>query len=521
MPSRTVTISVVGDVSKGGKSLDEFAKKADDTGEKLGSAFDGALGALNDSGVLGPFGASLDAIGEKFDFLGMKGMSLGEKVGGIGLGVAAAGAGLSMLAGEAKQSSESLKAAVESTGAAYATYEDRINAAAKANLKFGYSRKDTEDALKNMVDLTGDTSKALANLGLATDMASGKDGDLAAAGSTVGKVLNGNYKALKAYGISVKDTTEADANLVEAKRKLEYVEAGLEGKRKKSKTDLMRLADAQAEVTRATQEQTKAHAENGKVFHSGAEAMAAVAAKTAGQSEARVAGYSGGLLKQKTKVEDLATGFGAKAGVPMQIGGTLATVGVMASMALNMRKVAQATTAASAATAVLGTTSVAAGGAATIAWLPFLATWGLIILGIAAVAIGFYQLLDHWDTVWGGIKKGGDWVLRTLKDVGLGILEFVLAPINWVISGLNKLPGVDIGHVGPGGGSHGGGVGAQAAFAQPAAALPAFNGGGGGGPTTVNTNLHLDGQTIAKHTASYTRDELLQQQRNTGTSGLN
>jgi phage-related protein len=47
--------------------------------------------------------------------------------------------------------------------------------------------------------------------------------------------------------------------------------------------------------------------------------------------------------------------------------------------------------------------------------LPLIATIGLVVLALAAVAIGIYELVTHWSTVWGAMKTAAEAVWQALQ----------------------------------------------------------------------------------------------------------
>lgn len=123
-------------------------------------------------------------------------------VGAIGIGIAIGG--FAVEAATAAQNSESnLSAALKNAHSSFESLKGPIDDADGAMRKFGYSNADTNQALANMTVALGDPKKALASLGLASDIARLKNISLAQAGLLVAKAAEGQTKPLKALGIDL------------------------------------------------------------------------------------------------------------------------------------------------------------------------------------------------------------------------------------------------------------------------------------------------------------------------------
>lgn len=115
-----------------------------------------------------------------------------------------------------KQASDSdaawkeLKNTIDNTGESFDALESKLRATADA---FQDSTIHDDDAfaqeLSHVISLTDDVSASLNNMGLVADVAAKFfKGDLAAAGTLVAKVMNGNINALQRMGIHVKSAQE-------------------------------------------------------------------------------------------------------------------------------------------------------------------------------------------------------------------------------------------------------------------------------------------------------------------------
>lgn len=506
--SRTIQLNIVGDASRANAAFKQTGEHAQSSAKVAGEAFNGVLGTLNSSGVLGPFGDSLDAIGGKFDVLSNKGAGFGQKMTAISIGLAAASLGLSMLGGEETQAQEGLRASINATGESAAEYMEKMEAAAKGNEHFNIKTKDTLGALSILTTGLQDPQKAMDALSTITNMAAFAHVSLAQAATDYVKASNGQTRALKAYGVNVKDTTAEQKALESAQRSLVETEDGLSGKRQRSKLDLDHEADARKRVMDAQKALDAANAAQagGKTFATPEAALAEVQRRTAGQAEARTEGFKGGAEHLGVKAEDLGAELGQKFGGLAT--GIFTVVGV-ASMAKSMRELKTATQAAAVAeSAELVPAMLAADAAA----LPLLVSVGLI--GIAALELGViaYEVYEHWDVIWPKIKAGAEGVLHVIERVARGMYDALIWPVNLLIKlGNLLLPGNPIPSVPTWDAAH---------AAQPAtAALPA-GAAGGGGDITVHSHVHLDGKKVGEGVAKHTRGQLLRDQRGTVNTGL-
>ena len=81
--------------------------------------------------------------------------------------------------------------------------------------------------------------------------------------------------------------------------------------------------------------------------------------------------------------------------------------------------------------------------------LVFLAPWLLIIAAFAAIVAGLWFIYKNWDMVWNGMKIVFFAIIRTIYDAWDGMVNGIIDGINFIIRQMNKIPGVNIGAVGP------------------------------------------------------------------------
>ena len=209
MPGPSVMVRVLGDVTGLGQSFDESATKGTSAASKLHSAFTGVLGTLNQTGVLGPFGAALAAADSGIQSITGHAKEIGPVM--MGVGATVAGLGLALQAAGSKDAAAhaQLQASVQATGHDYEQYAGQVEAAIKHQESFGTTANQTSDALRVLTQATGDPQKALDLLGTAADLAAAKHEDLTSAAGQLGKAYNGSARIYKEFGITTKDNTGA------------------------------------------------------------------------------------------------------------------------------------------------------------------------------------------------------------------------------------------------------------------------------------------------------------------------
>lgn len=166
------------DPSQGIRGLDEFSKKSQETGSKIGSDFSKIGAAALKLGVAGlTAGTFLTALGDK-----------------------------------ERQASAQLEASITAAGQSVDDYTVKIEAAVKAGENFGTSAVDTKTALTTLVGAYGDTGAALNRMQLVEDLAAARHISLASAADLVAKVHAGSTKALKLFDIQVGQNADGTKN---------------------------------------------------------------------------------------------------------------------------------------------------------------------------------------------------------------------------------------------------------------------------------------------------------------------
>jgi len=392
-----VIVRFLADLTGLSKSVGDTATAGEGAAKRMQSAFGGALGALNQTGVLGPFGEALGGIDTAIGKIVEHGKAIGPAMIGVGGALAGVGAGLAALGSKDQAAHQQLQTAVEATGKSFDDYADRVEVAIKKQEKFGNSANQTQDAMRILTQATNSPEQALQLLSTASDLAAAKHESLNTAATQLARTYGGSAKLLKEFGLSAEkaaDTTDkvaaatktaqkADEAAVTAKQHLADVHALLAGKTTLTAAEQIRLRDAQQNATAAAQTATAAHqklADMHTVLISKTQAsndnINALTLKLQGQASAAADTFTGKLEAMKARFEDMAANLGAKYGPAITAVGSLM--------------------------AGLGATMEVFAAIAASSW--FAAFWpvALVIAAIAAVGIAIYLLRDkfvevfHW-----------------------------------------------------------------------------------------------------------------------------
>jgi hypothetical protein len=119
-----------------------------------------------------------------------------------------------------------LRQAVENTGASYDAYGTKIQGVEKKLINLGFADDETAASLARLTGATGDVGKAVDQMGLAADIARGRNISLGQATEILTKVEIGNVGALRRLGIQTKDATGATISQEEALKRLTKLYGG-------------------------------------------------------------------------------------------------------------------------------------------------------------------------------------------------------------------------------------------------------------------------------------------------------
>jgi hypothetical protein len=353
MAGPSIAVRIIGDLTGFTKSVGDTATKGESAAGRLHSAFTGALGALNATGVLGPFGDALNGIDDAISKVSEHGKAIGPAMLGVGTAVAGIGVGLAALGSKDQAAHQQLQQAVQATGHDYEDYAGSVEKAIGTQEKYGTTAGQTQDALRILTQALGDPQKALDSMGEAANLAAAKHESLSTAATQLGKAYGGNAKTLKEFGIDLKTMTDAHGNAIKG-------------------------ADANAA------------------------AVALLGQKISGQADAAANTFGGHLSELKAKFEDMAANLGAKYGPAITAVGTaMAGVGAVFQAAPAILGIMQgaweALTGAEYAS-MLPYVLIIAGLALVAGAVYELVThWSEVWGEIQAIVMGVWQwIVDHW-----------------------------------------------------------------------------------------------------------------------------
>jgi hypothetical protein len=286
----------------------------------------------------------------------------------------------------------------QSTETLVSTFEK----AAKANTSLGFANDETVKSLTTLFRATGSVTETLSANQEAMDLARAKNIDLSTAATLVIQAMEGNGRALKQFGINLKDGLTPAEALAELQQKL----AG-------SARDYVNTPWGQLDVAKA---KTQLLAETLgtqllPILNRFLEAIIPVITKITEWTEAHPT-LTKYILLAVAAVGLLALGISAIAAI----------ISASISVFLGL----------STAVSVLGVA------------LTFLAAnpIGLIILAIGAVIVAGVLLYNHWDVVKAKLRELGDWfksiwaeiesIVKSAVDYVMGLLQPLINTINAV-----------------------------------------------------------------------------------------
>jgi|SRR5580765_306558 len=449
MAGPSVVVRVLGDLKGLSSAVDTAASKGAGAASKLRSAFSGTLGALNQSGVLGPFAGALAGVDTAMSQVGEHGKKTGAVMMGVGGTMAGVGVALSALGDKEKVSHSQLQQAITNTGKSYDDYAEHIEAAAKHNERFGYTTHQTDDALRILTQATGDPKKALDLLGTATDLAAAKHVDLTTAATQMGRAYNGAGKILKEFHITAapkaaaatkalasatKAATSADEHAKTARQKLADFLEVYNSKTKHTIADQQHLRDAIKNVADKNEAARLAHVKLAgaqdlvRKASKGQQAnMEQLARAVHGQAEKAADSFSGKLKAMRAHVEDVAAGIGQKFGPALTIGGT-AMAGLGGAITATQGILSAFRGAQVASTGATEAMTVAEDGAAVSSWA-MLGPILLVIGAIAALVLAGYVIYRNWKTIWKAMHVAVRVVWDWIKHNWPMLLAILLGPI--------------------------------------------------------------------------------------------
>jgi hypothetical protein len=451
MAGRTLTAAYVVDASgvgrgvkTAGASLDKLGGDAEHTSGRIRHALGGALGSIGGAfgGALEPLQAAFANIDGAMDTMSEKGRTVGKASLAAGAGAIGLGAMLTQ-AGSADASAQAqLQQSIADTGRSYDDYKDRIDHTVTSMTKYGYTANQVDNALQGLTQSTGDPAKAIDLMGEAANLAAARHEDLGQAVTQLNQVIAGKgTRTLQQFGITLTNSasatkaaasaeaavTKAEDGYAKAKQKLIDLEAVDHGKKVLTVADHIALRKAQEAVTGSAKTLHDAQAKA-----QGAEVAAAKATtqhgtvlqqlsdKIKGQANAAADSFTGRMKHLRAEVENQVAEIGKRYGPAITMAGAAmtglgATMEVASSISSRLRTAKEAESVATAGAATATDVLTGSEVAADAAGIPLALTLGLIVLAVAAVGIGIYELVTHWKAAWGEIKHLADDAIKFLR----------------------------------------------------------------------------------------------------------
>lgn len=193
---------------------------------KIGGLFKNLDSSLGNFGV--PFTGALGKMGDGLEKASVSGSGFGEVLGSVGGPIAsAAAAGVALVAAESIKAASAYDAsharlvtAVANAGQSFTVFKGKIEDTDTSLRKYGFTSTDTESSLATLVGATHNTAAATNLMGLAANIARGRNIDLGSATQLLVKVETGHVSLLSKLGINTKDATGHTISQTEAIKRL-------------------------------------------------------------------------------------------------------------------------------------------------------------------------------------------------------------------------------------------------------------------------------------------------------------
>lgn len=341
---------------------DEAEKEVGDKPTKAASRFRTAMSTMGTSitSALGPAYAPIGEVVDKLNGVGSAIEEMHKKTGkaflGIGAGATAAGTFLTMAGDKGRVATGQLKLAVENAGGSWDEYKKQTEEAIHSNERFGHTETQTEQALQTLVTRTGNVSGSYKNMNLVVDLAAAKHMSLQNAAGVVARVMDGNTRVLRMYGITQADINKITNQGVNAQKSKQLSLLQTQGAEQKAALETLKERDAtisnQLAMTKDKSERTALRAElnsdklkrqeltksiadnkqktteltkeikaNASGTSAGAAAATLLAQKLHGQASVEANTFTGRLKEMRAKTEDFIESWGQKVGPALQASG--------------------------------------------------------------------------------------------------------------------------------------------------------------------------------------------------------
>lgn len=408
-----------------GKAEDDVATKSSSFSERVGKVFTSVGASMGNWGI--PFGHSVSEMGSKIEEAETKGngfkqsiMSIGKAatvVGGVALVAFAASA--AHVADEFDVAQTRLQTAVKTTGVSFDSVKPQIDRAYASMENLGFKNEEVAKTLTTLTVATQSPTKAIEDLGVASNLSRLKGIGLAEAGTTLAKVYAGSNRALTQMGI----------NLNIGSAKLHSVQTASEGVKKAQEA----LKHTQDEVNEGTLKGSKASyalqqaheklSSAERKLKQDQEAVSVVMAALEKRTKGQAAAFAGTLAG----AADIA---GAHVNHLARISGEVLMPALQAAAGVVLEFVIALTKGEPAAIAI----AAAIGGplvAAVLAYVGAMVIANAATLGIGlvigAVAVGIYELITHFGEVTNFIQTHAVLIALALAPITAGFSLLTLA----------------------------------------------------------------------------------------------
>ncbi|HEY5012158.1 MAG TPA: hypothetical protein VIK61_05560 [Acidimicrobiia bacterium] len=375
-------------------------------------------------------------------FAGLSTVGKAALLGVVGAATAVGIAGVRM-ADQYEVAHARLQTALKNTGTSWDAQKNVIGAAEKAAVKFGDSRTVVEDALAVMTRGMGSSAKAVKELGLAQDLSAAKGISLSDAALLVTKASEGQIKPLKALGLDLPFAAAGAVKLQAAHIALAKAQETATAVQAKIQSGLLKGQVAHDAYAKAQGNVYLAQLKVNGVAGTGQGILDALSQKLGGSASAQAATFHGKVEALKATLDNLLITVGQWLIPKLE---KLASVTLSVVQWFEKHK-----TVAMALGIAIGSVLVVAigfyiAGMIQAAIVTLQATWPilLIIAAVALLAIGIYELVTHWDTVWKKVKEiasaAWDWIKRTVDSGYRAVLFFFESLPGKAMALLSKLP---------------------------------------------------------------------------------
>lgn len=285
-------------------------------GKRMGSAIS-HVGSL--AGQLGvPFAYEFGMIGQGFDKLSVKGETFAAKLASFGktaaLGIGAVAVALGVIGVKAALDEEKatarLETAVKNVHESYKALAPAIERVSNRLVKLGFQDTVTHSSLAMLIPAVKSTKGALDLMGLAANIARGRNISLEEATALLIKVQTGHVALLGRMGIEINKTVHSAADLAKAQLDVESAQAKLNDVTKKHGATSLEARTASNELALAQERLTTLQKDGTKETISSKEALQKLSDMYGGEAAKNAQTFSGKLEILKAQGDALAEKIG-------------------------------------------------------------------------------------------------------------------------------------------------------------------------------------------------------------------